>query len=326
MSDSRSRVKNILATTAKILAGVLLLFVLWKRGMVDPVKLEDSVSRHGWLCLAAFALQGGVLALMGLRWRLLARPCGILLTRLEAIRLTVMALALSVCLPGNAAGDLAKGWILSRRGIPFARTLGTVAIDRWTGIAGLFLSWTFWSAMLFALAPQVRPLAAVLLLVSGSAATFFVASSLWGSALEKYVPVPRDGSGVVGKFLVAVRTILETAARSGADRGTILGSIGLSLGNQILMVGIGWLAVRVVDVPASLPQIGALLPATMVANSLPLAPGGVGLGEWVGAMGFSKLGLPPGTGGNTLLLVRLASVSWAIPGLVLWVLSRTRKS
>jgi uncharacterized protein (TIRG00374 family) len=319
------RSRKFATAAAKILLGAVLLFLLWKRGLVDPVRLGRSVHAHLDLCLVAFVCQGAILVLMGIRWRLLSRSAGIGLTWTESVRLTVMALSLSTCLPGNAAGDLAKGWILSRRGVPFARTLGTVAIDRWTGIAGLFLSWALWSAVLFAVAPEVRPLAAVLLLVSVPAAGAFVASSLWGAALERHLPAPRSDTGLVDRFLRAVRDILETAARSGTDRRTVLAALALSLGNQVLMVAIGWCAVRTVDVAATIPQIGALLPATMCANALPLAPGGVGLGETVGALGFSRLGLPAWTGSETLLLVRLASVSWAVPGILLWILDRPRR-
>ena len=90
------------------------------------------------------------------------------------------------------------------------------------------------------------------------------------------------------------------------------------------LVLVGWCGAHVVDVPVRLWEIGSLLPATMIANSLPLSPGGVGIGETVGALGFSRLGYPASTGSETLLLVRLASVSWAIPGMVAWLAGRSK--
>jgi hypothetical protein len=310
---------------AKILLGAALLLLLWHRGLVDPVRLSKALSTHPRLCLAAFLLQGAVLTSMGLRWRILSRPSGLLLAKWEAVRLTLVSLALSTCLPGTAAGDLAKGWILTRRAIPFAKTLGTMAVDRWTGITGLFLSWTFWTAVLVVEDPRARALGSILLAVSTAGSMASLAICLYGHALIRFLPAPSSTNGWMGKLFRALGSVLDTAASSGADRRAILTGVAFSCVSQQMMVGIGWCGAHVVDVPASVSEIGALLPATMIANSLPLSPGGVGVGETVGALGFSRLGYPAWTGSETLLLVRLASVSWALPGLVAWLASRPKK-
>jgi glycosyltransferase 2 family protein len=320
----RSSVRGIVSAAAKIALGAALLALLWHRGLLDPVRLSQALSRHPDLCLAAFCLQGIDLACMGLRWRILSRPCGILLGRWESIRLTLVSLAFSTCLPGNAAGDVAKGWILTRRGIGFPRTLGTMALDRWTGITGLFLSWTFWTAVLVAQDPRVRGFGLLLLAVSASVALGCVAVCLFGPSFSRFLPEAPEGTGWTARTLGAVRTVLATAAESGADRRAIVLGMLLSFFIQQLMVLIGWCGAHVVDVPVHPWEIGALLPATMVANSLPLSPGGVGIGETVGALGFSRLGYPASTGSETLLLVRLASVSWAIPGMAAWLAGRAK--
>jgi len=320
----RSSVRGVVSALAKILLGAALLALLWHRGLLDPVRLSRALSRHPGLCLAAFVLQGIDLGCMGMRWRILSRPCGILLGRWESIRLTLVSLAFSTCLPGNAAGDVAKGWILSRRGISFPRTLGTMALDRWTGITGLFLSWAFWTDVMVVQDPRVRGFGWLLLAASCAIAAASVAVCLFGPALARFLPQAPEGNGWTARTLVVVRTVLTTAAQSGADRAAILSAVAISFLIQQLMVLIGWCGAHVVDVPASLWEIGALLPATMIANSLPLSPGGVGIGETVGALGFSRLGYPASTGSETLLLVRLASVSWAVPGLVVWLAGRSK--
>jgi len=326
MPDSRASWRSLATGIAKIALGVGLLLLLWHRGLVDPVRLSKALTLHPGLCLAAFALQGAVLASMGLRWRILSRPSGLFLAKWEAVRLTLVSLALSTCLPGNAAGDLAKGWILTRRGVPFAKTLGTMAVDRWTGITGLFLSWTFWTAVLVTVDPRTRAMGSILLAVAAAGSMACLLVCLYGHAMIRYIPVPSGNHPWKAKMLGAIRAVLDTAASSGADRGAILTGVAFSFVSQQMMVGIGWCGAHVVDIPASIPEIGALLPATMIANSLPLSPGGVGVGETVGALGFSRLGYPAWTGSETLLLVRLASVSWAVPGLVAWLASRPPKA
>lgn len=310
---------------AKVALGVALLLLLWHRGLVDPIRLSRALTTHPLLCLVAFVLQGAVLASMGLRWRILSKPSGLFLAKWESVRLTMISLALSTCLPGNAAGDLAKGWILTRRGVPFTKTLGTMAVDRWTGITGLFLSWTLWTAALVVVDPRARALGSILLAVAAAGSIACLLVCLYGHALIRYIPVPSSEHPWLAKLVGSIRAVLDTAASSGADRGAILTGVAFSCVGQQIMVGIGWCGAHVVNIPATIPEIGALLPATMIANSLPLSPGGVGVGETVGALGFSRLGYPAWTGSETLLLVRLASVSWAVPGLMAWLASRPKK-
>jgi glycosyltransferase 2 family protein len=324
MPEPRGSWRSITTGFAKVLLGIGLLLLLWHRGLVDPVRLSKALSTHPLLCLVAFALQGAVLTSMGLRWRILSKPSGLVLAKWEAVRLTMISLALSTCLPGNAAGDLSKGWILTRRGVPFAKTLGTMAVDRWTGITGLFLSWTFWTAVLVAVDPRARALGSILLAVSATISVGCLLVCLYGHSLIRYIPVPSAGHPWLARIVGILRAILDTAASSGADRGAILTGVAFSCVSQQMMLGIGWCGAHVVNIPATISEIGALLPATMIANSLPLSPGGVGVGEAVGALGFSRLGYPAWTGSETLLLVRLASVSWALPGLVAWLASRPK--
>ena len=305
-----------------MLLGVGLLLLLWQRGLVDPVRLARALTAHPRLCLGAFVLQGMVLATMGLRWRILSRPSGLFLGRWESIRLTLVALGFSNCLPGNTAGDLAKAWILTRRKVPFATTLGTMAVDRWTGITGLFLSWTFWTSLLVVEDPRARAFGMVILAVAGGGALLSTTICLYGHSLIRFVPFPSTRAGWWGRLAGTLRAVLDTAAKSGAHRPAILSGVLLSCCTHQMMIAIGWCCVHIVDIHARVYEIGALLPASMIANSLPLSPGGVGLGETVGALGFARLGYPAWTGSETLLLVRLAAVAWALPGLAVWLSTR----
>jgi hypothetical protein len=322
MPESRRAWRTAIKATARVLLGVGLLLLLWQRGLVDPVRLTRALTTHPRLCLCAFVLQGAVLATMGMRWRILSRPSDLFLGKWESIRLTLVALAFSNCLPGNSAGDLAKAWILTRRKVPFAKTLGTMAVDRWTGITGLFLSWTFWTSLLVVEDPRARAIGVVLLVLAGGGAVLSTAICLFGHSLIRFVPFPTNQAGWWGRLAGTLRSVLDTAARSGANRPAILTGVLLSCCTHQMMIAIGWCCVHIVDIHARVYEIGALLPASMIANSLPLSPGGVGLGESVGALGFARLGYPAWTGSETLLLVRLAAVAWALPGLVVWLATR----
>lgn len=314
--------KNTALWMAKIGIGIGLCWLLWDRGLLRPGDLATRFSAHPWLALAAALLHGVVFWVMGQRWRIVTRTAGLHLGRSEAFRLTLVSLGISTCLPGNGAGDLAKGWMVTDHDHPFAKVLGTMAIDRWSGITGMFLSWTLWSGLSVIQGGPLSQIGRWTFLVAAAASTACLAAGFWSAQAERWLP------HVQHRWLVRpvafLRATLASVARSATDRSVLVRILAISLFAQILIVGVGLLCTGVLDLSVGPTTLGVLLPTTMIGNSLPLSPGGVGVGESIGALGFSRLGLPPSTGSETILVVRFASAVWAIPGLVAWMLWKRR--
>ena len=74
------------------------------------------------------------------------------------------------------------------------------------------------------------------------------------------------------------------------------------------------LIVLVAVAVGSNPMVSTVLavPLIVVANSLPISPGGLGVGEAVGSQLFAEFGLP--NGALIVLIVRLGVACFSIPG------------
>lgn len=324
LAGVRQSIKSSALWIAKIAIGVGLCWLLWDRGLLRPWHLAARFQAHPFLALAAVALHGAVFWVMGLRWRIVARTADLHLGRFEAFRLTLISLGISTCLPGNGAGDLAKGWVVTDRDHPFSKILGTMAIDRWSGISGMFLSWTLWSTVSVVLGGPLSHIGRWTLLVGGLCSTACVLAGFWSPQALRLLPHSEHRWLV--RPLAFLRATLATVAKSATDRTILVKILAISLVAQLMIVGVGMLCVGVLDITVGPAALGVLLPTTMIGNSLPLSPGGVGVGESIGALGFSRLGLPGWTGSETILVLRFASASWAIPGLLFWMAWKKRGS
>lgn len=324
MESVRQTLKNTVLWLAKIAIGLGLCWLLWDRGLLRPGRLAARFQAHSHLALAAVLLHGAVFWVMGQRWRIVARTAGLHLGRFEAFRLTLISLGISTCLPGNGAGDLAKGWVVTDRDHPFSKVLGTMAIDRWSGISGMFLSWTLWSAISVVHGGPLSLIGRWTLLAGGLCSTACILAGFWSHQAERWLP--HSEHRWLSRPLAFLRATLATVAKSATDRKVLAKILAISLVAQVMIVGVGLLCVGVLDVAVGPDALGVLLPTTMIGNSLPLSPGGVGVGESVGAFGFSQLGLPGWTGSETILVLRFASAAWAIPGLLFWMAWKKRGS
>lgn len=285
-----------------------------------PGQLGDRLSSHLDLAVLAGLLHGLAYLVQGWRWRIATSRIGLRLGVWDSFRLTLVSLGISTCLPGNGAGDLAKGWMVTSSDRPFSRILGTMVIDRWSGIGAMFLSWTIWSAIgwlqgdgLAATARLTFPVATILaILWIGAGWNAHRALGLVGTSRHR----------VIGQILSGMTRTLEALSETSRHRPSLVRMLGIGLVVQFLVVAVGVVACRILGHEVTPAAVGTLLPATMMGNSLPLSPGGIGVGESIGAAGFARMGMAPATGSEAILLVRLASVCWALPGLVLWGFSR----
>lgn len=308
---------------AKLAMGILVCYLLFSRGLIDPGRIRRALALHPAFALAAVSTHGLVYAAMGFRWRVVAKSCQVFLGRLESVRLTLVSLAISTALPGNGAGDLVKAWIAAKRST-YSQVMASIVLDRWTGITGLFQSWAIWCSIMAIQTGDGGTIARGILPLAWIAALAATTLCFAAGPLADMVPRPRLATGWVARILHFLHGILSSAARSSRDRRTVAGALLISVCAQQAMVAIGWCCARTVGVDLSITEVGAILPATMLANALPLSPGGLGLGEGLGAVLFTRLGHPGWTGSETLLLVRLASVTWAVPGVVAWLSYRAK--
>ena len=313
-----------LLAVLKVGLGLGLLALLHHQGLLDPRRILAALREEPlWVGLAV-VLHGLLFALLGVRWWLVANRGGIALRMETSQRLTFVSHFFSTCLPGNGAGDLVKGVILSRTGLRFSDVLGTMAFDRVSGMAGLFLNWSLCLGALIWVEPSVRPLLLPVLPVALLAVTLLVGSlvataPLAGIARSLGRRLP-DRKVLTGLVAAAIGT-LERMERCARDRRTVAGSLGISMAIQALFVVLALCAARSLSLELGFLEAGAVLPLAALANALPLSPGGLGVGESVASVALARLGHPPQAGAELMIVVRVAVVVWAIVGGLVYAFS-----
>ena len=96
-----------------------------------------------------------------------------------------------------------------------------------------------------------------------------------------------------------------------------ISAFALSIGAAFLVALSFWIAAQAMRLPLSLSMATTHIPLVMAANGLPIAPGGLGVGESVAVVTFAKSGYT--WGADLMLAVRVCLVAVRIPGVILFV-------
>lgn len=249
--------------------------------------------------LAAFALTAIQVGLATARWRIVARRLGQRLPLELAARETYLATLLNQVLPGGVAGDAARAWRL-RHGPGLHRSAGGVALERAVGQAVLVAA----CVVALLLQPALWQRLGAGGLLHGIAITAALAGLLatlawrWRRALRL-----REG-------LVLVRERLLSRP------GILLALAAVSLLLLVAYLAVFVLAARAMGVSTALPTLLPLMLVSLLAMSIPLGFGGLGLREGAAALAWAAAGLPAAEGAAAALgyglLVLLCSLPAAL--------------
>jgi uncharacterized membrane protein YbhN (UPF0104 family) len=287
---------------AKIAVAAALLSWLFASGKLDFSPLR-SIRHRGFLVLSVGAL-GLSMLLPVWRWLMLVKLQELELAWGPAIGMTWMGYFAGLFLPGATGGDLAKAY-LACRSKPDAKTraVSTVLMDRVVGLQSLLLLGGAGGVALPASGCGGR-LAAVawlsLALLGCSMAALF--GVLWPPTSGRMLRL------VPQRFRATLDASLGLYRRSWRKLPYVL--LYSCLCNA-LAVAAYVLAALALGEPFGSGEVLAV-PLVVVANSLPISPGGLGVGETVGASLFAEFGSV--NGGLIVLLVRLGVWMLSLPG------------
>ena len=238
------------------------------------------------------------------RWLWLLRVQGLHVDWLTALRLTWVGYFATIFLPGAAGGDIAKAYAACRHQ-PKAkmRAVSTVFMDRALGLYSFFFVGSAAGLYVVTHGCTVRQASvicsAVVCLITATGGLFLL---LW-----------RPSSGlalrlVPGRFRKAMKDSLGLYQHS---KGKLV-KIWLysAFCNLVIISAYVLVAAALGDKPA--PAQILAIPLVIVAMSLPISPGGLGVGEAVGAELFTAFGLA--NGGVIVLLVRFGGIMFSLPG------------
>ena len=252
-----------------------LMSLFWFR-LVD-LQILTSLSGSFEVPLIVFVLIGFTLAIAGYRWNILLGTQSITIDNLRAINITCIAAFYNMFVPGGVGADATRIFYV----LPFSqgrRGAGilSVIVDRVLGLLGLVSI----GAAIIVLRPDLafghetgnsRALTAGLVFALGVVALFAIPRLLAGVSIE---------TTHQGLVLRAVRATILVFRNFSAHPGKLAAGWALSMLLHIFSLG----AIAALGVWSGIGHLGwagyALAGAvSMLANVLPLTPGGIGVGE-----------------------------------------------
>ena len=310
------RARRLIWGVVRAAVGIGLLVYLAKSGIIDLQTLKQLLS--SWpVSLAAVALMGVDILMMSLRLSCLLDPHGLHLPLGKSVQLTCVSFLFTAFFPGTSGGVLAKLFYATKDNEGRRTEISAVVIfDRVVGLLSLLLlSLLFvpvfpqmiWSVT----ALRVLTLVAILLtlgLIAGLAVILWNES--WAHrllrALLDWLPW--------NDFL---HRIVDAIAIYRTRMGTLFAALGASLLANFSVACVAGLAAFALGHAAFSLRVLLVAPMGYIANSLPLTPGGLGVGEEAFNSLFHLTGIAGGA--DALLCWRIWSLPVSIAGLVFYL-------
>jgi uncharacterized membrane protein YbhN (UPF0104 family) len=295
--------------SAKYLIAALALGWLLFTGNISLARVA-AVRLDRWsLCLVGVLFL--CLACQAARWWCLLRFHGISIPIAKTFRFCWIGNFFQVVLPGGVGGEFARMYYLIRND-PSSRIRGILSVvaDRLTGIYLFFL---FAAVAFLFLSPEVKTnpffryysLFAVAVVIGVPLMLSLLFSERFRFVLTNKLPYVKPG--VADALVHAYRQHI----------GWVLPALCLSaVANLCLVVGF-WCAGACISLPVPFPMVLVNVPLVVVANSLPISPGGIGVGESAAFAVFKQSGYL--AGGELMILVRVVISLLRLPGLVFFL-------
>lgn len=300
---------------------VVLLGYLAGSGAIEWRSLLGLI--HEWHrtagALALFAVCSIVTAL---RLPLLLRPMGFHLSVGAAVRLAFIGMFFNLCLPGGAGGDAVKIYYSIEGHHGTRAELATIVIlDRAIGLLAMLV----WPLLALPAFPGLLERSPELHLLMGASAI----AALGGIAILSGVAgMPTGAWAAISKAITRlplgtlVDRVLEQVRSYRMHPGPLAGAFGVSLLAHTLAVGVMLLLADIVVPGGVHAEMALLVPIGFVANTLPLTPGGLGVGEVAFGRLFEGLGLAGGV--EVMLAWRVMLIAAAALGLAFYLEGRRR--
>lgn len=277
----------------RLVLGLSLVVFLAASGWIDWISLESLVLE--WRrSLSALALM--CLAVLLVSWRLciLLAVQGLTLTLRQSFRLSLIGAFFNVFLPGSYGGDVARIYLAARHNAGLRTEIATtVVFDRALGLFSLVAL----PLLIGLLAPRSIASSPIGMPVFAAGA---LALALAGGALviaaDPEAGIRRVMTGLARPLRLefTLRRILDALHAYRRYGRAVLGALVLSLLIQCAVVGAIALLVRGGGASEFPMHILPLIPLGMLANALPLTPGGIGVGEAAFETLFRSVGVEGG--------------------------------
>lgn len=305
----------------KLGIGVVGLLVLLHFGSIDLAVLGKAFHRPDFLLLAFLCLLATI-PIAAFRWWMLLRGLQFRVAFTWAHSITFISVFFHTFLPGAQGGDLVRVAMAYRAaGGEFSRVMFSVIVDRLTGLAALLLLGLSTLSQLPSAYSERLIWIAIITVAAGALAVFLglrFSTTVIGLVGWLPAPVGPAAATIIGEFFVALRAY---AARP----SLIVTAILISIVQYVLVLAALMMLGSAMEF-SGLSFAGYVIAGTwsLVANALPITPGGIGVGEAAfGQMAAALASHGESAGFGTIFLaMRMVTIVLGMIGVVPWLMHR----
>jgi glycosyltransferase 2 family protein len=314
-------VRNAVLVLLRLATGIGIIVYLVKSGRIELHSLTRVF--HEWpLTLMGMMVLLIDILFMSVRVSLLFHAQRLSLPVWNAIQLTLVGFFFSTFLPGAAGGDLAKLYYAMRENEGRRTEVATVLLfDRIIGLLSLVLI-PFFFAPFFVALLQAEPLLRWVLWLDALlgvgmclGVTLVMSSEHFRGGFSRMLWRWRGPRNIAER-------VLEAMALYGQTRGVLTRSLALSFLANLALIAVTALGLYTVNPGALSLKLCLVAPIGHLVNSLPLTPGGLGIGETAFTALFALTGMRGGA--DALLCVRIWSLLVGALGLLNYVFGMGR--
>ena len=310
-----------LFTVLRTAVAVGLLVYLTVSGAIDWSVMVKLISN--WpITLLALIVSVIFSLVQAKRLSLLLRPQGMYLPLYSSFKLTLIGLFFNSCLPGATGGDAIKIYYAIEGNHGRRTEIATlIMFDRVVGMFALLILPGLVAPLFPKLYGSIKILRG-LVWISATIA-FVMVVTIWLCFINR-VKNSRLLLWVFEKLPLGhyIKRMFDTIYNYRTNKLTLLTVVGISLLDHALNVGIILFLAIVINPLGLRWEMSFLIPLGFLATTLPLTPGGIGIGE----AAFSKLFTIAGLSGGAELLLgwRLLVIVVGLSGLAFYLQGRKR--
>jgi uncharacterized protein (TIRG00374 family) len=251
------------------------------------VEIDDVLQRADFRLLSAIAVGALLISAsawpQAARWRLIASTLDLQLDRLVALRVTLTSFFLIAVTPSTLAADGARVIVLRSTGSDWTRSIHSVLLDRFVGLAVILLLALAGIPLLLAKGPSLSNMIGLPICVAAIAAASGIAllARRPSRAWLRFRPVRE-----CVRLAHALRTTL-------ANRRFQFGGSLCSLVIVALSMTAFWLIAAAAGARADFTTVLALFPIVLLTSALPISVGGWGSRELGLVALYPHLGTEP---------------------------------
>jgi glycosyltransferase 2 family protein len=315
-SSKQSSALRFLWPLLRFAVGVGLMVYLVRSDAIE-LRLLSKLFSAWLLSLAGLALIFIDIVLMALRLSWLLRPRGFDLSLTNSLKLNLVSSFFATFLPGTTGGDIAKLFYVTKKNKGRRAEIVTVVIfDRIFGLFSVLLLPLLFAPLFSKFIREVLVLH--YLLITSAVLVLFLLAALLVCLFAS--PVVNHVLAWASRFLPGenvVERAVNTIAEYRHNPATLGAALGLSLAANLSLVAVTALAILVLYPAGMTMKVCIIVPLGDLANSLPLTPGGLGVGEAAYSALFRIAGLEGGA--NLLLCWRIWRAAVGMIGLAFYL-------